>query len=514
MDDKAASHVTPPFLYTEGDLWDGEFSSDFGSDDIASGTGFFETPRLGFEDFDVNENWRLPLPDFSSPMRPPLQLVQNDTPPQPPPLKFRKSVDGGKLPTQLHLLPSPETLMRFKHEEDGRHQQDFPSTEGFPPPPSPPLLLEQQQRQPGIRSCPNGRPYPSIVLSLDEDLRGKIAAMKQKAENFFEEMSLDVEKFDQEGRKIVSQQRELVDAWEKGRDSFHHFLNQKRSDPLSLSSTRSSSSSVSSQTLSENSLRTYIEPITQLRSTLKNEISKIQQMSEATILAPEPLDFSRNLTYRIRKLLILLDLCEREIYHLGSLSGLEIGSDDYSKKSGDKNEDHLHDFVALVLKDPPHSQVMFKGKIIEETFRLSLLTSAGVRIEETGEIEAVFPSGSKNVKPAKNGRASRGAEPLSVPCAPTNPIRSGGRGGSVSAVSREFIVRNVKVNISTRVDIVSLMFYLGVNGKWGKGGASGWGEEGRASRSKSKANEKRKKNSFAVTPHPYSIIAITHETQW
>jgi len=158
--------------------------------------------------------------------------------------------------------------------------------------------------------------------------------------------------------------------------------------------------------------------------------------------------------------------------------------------------------------------VMFKGKIIEETFRLSLLTSAGVRIEETGEIEAVFPSGSKNVKPAKNGRSSRGAEPLSVPCAPTNPIRSGGRGGSVSAVSREFIVRNVKVNISTRVDIVSLMFYLGVNGKWGKGGASGWGEEGRASRSKSKANEKRKKNSFAVTPHPYSIIAITHETQW
>jgi len=125
--------------------------------------------------------------------------------------------------------------------------------------------------------------------------------------------------------------------------------------------------------------------------------------------------------------------------------------------------------AALVLTDQPTPQVLFKGKTLEDTYVLGLLTGSNVTVQNVSKVKAILVAEEKNWKSKK-------------------PIENDVQ--SMDALKRVSLFHNIKVNVSTRMSMVYLKFALQVT--LGQGGGSHTIESAGSS----------------------PIIVITNESQW
>lgn len=125
--------------------------------------------------------------------------------------------------------------------------------------------------------------------------------------------------------------------------------------------------------------------------------------------------------------------------------------------------------AALVLTDQPTPQVLFKGKTLEDTYVLGLLTGSNVTVQNVSKVKAILVAEEKNWKSKK-------------------PIENDVQ--SMDALKRVSLFHNIKVNVSTRMSMVYLKFALQVT--LGQGGGAHTIESAGSS----------------------PIIVITNESQW
>ncbi len=101
----------------------------------------------------------------------------------------------------------------------------------------------------------------------------------------------------------------------------------------------------------------------------------------------------------------------------------------------------------MVLTDQPTPQVLFKGKTLEDTYVLVLLTGSNVNIQNISKVKAILVAEEKNWKSKK---------PIE------NEVQS------MDATKRVSLFHNIKLNVSTRMSMVYLKFAvqvtLGQNG--------------------------------------------------
>lgn len=148
--------------------------------------------------------------------------------------------------------------------------------------------------------------------------------------------------------------------------------------------------------------------------------------------------------------------------------------------------------VVLLLKDPPISQVLFKGKGMEETFHLTLLCGSDVIVEEIGPLDISFTQATSSRPSSKKSKAAKSLVTSEVDEVLIEGERGAERVGP--RIVKEFIVRNVHVNTSTRMSVVPLSFSISLLLRSSMGG---------------------KKSRFSISSsstHP--VIAITNESQW
>ena len=209
---------------------------------------------------------------------------------------------------------------------------------------------------------------------------------------------------------------------------------------------------------------------------------------------------------------------------------------------------------------------MFKGKVIEESFHMSLITSPSILVDEVGTIDVFFPQGYSLLfylffpfshppsplppppgtapEKAKNSsKSSASCQVEEIGCGTMSgrgggpPGRGGGRGeggrvgggagGGVGGAGaegewdvKEFIVRNVKIEVSTRMSVVPLLFSLPTTVRLGEeraggGGGGTGGEKGRGGGGRGgRGGGGRGRKTSAVAADPYYIVAITNESQW
>ena len=195
-----------------------------------------------------------------------------------------------------------------------------------------------------------------------------------------------------------------------------------------------------------------------LREALEREQAALREMYCTLIMSPKELHFAAILGDRLQRMRITLQLCEREM-------GVRLSRE--GKES---------DLVALVLHDAPVSQVVFKGKTLEDSLKVALVRASDVNVSDGGDVKAALRS---NKESAGKGDPAKQVQ--------NNPCKLNTDGMN--------IVSNIKINISTRMSVSPLHLSCPVTLQL----------------------EDNKKNSTAVTavtPIPYEIVAITNESQW
>jgi hypothetical protein len=166
-----------------------------------------------------------------------------------------------------------------------------------------------------------------------------------------------------------------------------------------------------------------------LNQQIEFELKEVQALHRSVILDPSAL-------HQLRMLLQQLKIQQQKI---------EIYSQELQLVLNPRTPPPC--IAALVLTDQPTPQVLFKGKTLEDTYVLGLLTGSNVTVQNVSKVKAVLVAEEKNWKSKK---------PIE------NDIQS------MDAVKRVSLFNNIKVNVSTRMSMVYLKFAvqvtLGQNG--------------------------------------------------
>jgi hypothetical protein len=204
-----------------------------------------------------------------------------------------------------------------------------------------------------------------------------------------------------------------------------------------------------------------------LKKRLEEDQKQLRYLHELSLLSPNSLNFGRLLALKIERLTTLLNLNEKEL----------------SRYRPNEPSPSEGDLVALILRDPPISQVLFKKKGIDDLFHVSLLTACNVMVESVGNLgvryQQTIPLKKTKKRKAPRSTASESEEVVIE---------------SEKTLSTEYVVRTIKINSSTRMSIVPLAFSLSLSIRVGTKG--------------------KKVDLVALTRTHFPLIAITNESQW
>eukprot|EP01125_Pyxidicula_operculata_P019847 TRINITY_DN721_c4_g2_i2.p1 TRINITY_DN721_c4_g2~~TRINITY_DN721_c4_g2_i2.p1 ORF type:complete len:724 (+),score=272.31 TRINITY_DN721_c4_g2_i2:304-2172(+) len=198
------------------------------------------------------------------------------------------------------------------------------------------------------------------------------------------------------------------------------------------------------------------ERLNDMMKHIQMEIQKLMEITKTVVVDADLLHMIRQLVHQITNQSHQVDLFLKEI------------SDDninYFKK--DTGGLGFKSVAKLVITEQPLPHVMFKGKMMEGSYTVSLLTGASDHFSHISEIQATLIAEGVNYKSKK-------------------PIENGS--SKLDSFQKQAIFNNMKVNVSTRMTMVSVKFNVDVTSADSK--------------------------TVVESPTSYPFIVITNESQW